>query len=492
MVAEIGDRRRLPWIVAGVGLVSILMLLGTDDLRRRSILRHAAALKAIHEIQRDMAIAHLWLEEHVSGDAVDTSEIGGRLGRSLDLLAQMLGKQSVGTEVGPFASEELAALAAELEHEVQEFQRLSELRLRGLESSLAVGIGSAFDVEYDVVFAAALGQAQALEAALESSQKRHRDQARVLFVLILLSWAVLIAVATVGLWNRERQRLRAEAALAESEAQLWRAQKLEAVGRLASGLAHDIANYLAAIRGHCELVLKKPAPDERTAARMQAVVRTIGRATALLDRLRVLGQRQPASLEVLELNRVVDELEKMLTPNLGEGVELDLRLAADLRPVAADPSQLEQVVVNLVLNARDAMPGGGRIRIETSNVTLPVDEEVPETSSRLGRRQVMLAVSDTGCGIAPEALDSIFDPFWTTKDPSSHSGLGPGHGLRDRPATQRPDGGDERAGQRDDLSDLPAGSREEGRRLSAGLPIPPRRGASHRGGFRSSSEPGCR
>lgn len=424
LAAAIGDRRSLPWIVAGVGLVSIAMLLGTDGLRRRSVLRDSAAVKAVDEIQRDVAIAHLWLEEHVSGDTVDTAEIAGRLDRSLDLLGQMLGKRSAGSAVEPLEGEALSSLAATLESEIQEFRRLSDLRLKGFESSLAVGIGSAFDVEYDAVFAAALSHAEALESALQQHKQRNSARARMLFGVILLGWGALITVATVGLWNRERSRLRAEAALQESEAQLLRAQKLEAVGRLAAGLGHDIANYLAAIRGQCELVLKKSASDERVAARMAAVVRTIGKATSLLDRLRDLGQNEPVSLEPVEINRIVTELEKVLAPTLGDGIELELRLSADLWPVEADPSQLEQVVVNLVLNARDAMPEGGRISVETSNLILPSEGETTETARRVGRRQVLLAVSDTGCGIETEALDHVFDPFWTTKDPSSHSGLG--------------------------------------------------------------------
>ena len=421
------DRYRLPLSVLAVGLLSIAMLVGTDRIRHRSIVRDNAYVKAVAEIQRDVAISHLWLEEHVTGDRVDVDEIAQRLDRSLSSVAAMLG-QGASTAGGlqAFGDRALLQQAAALETQIEEFRRISEVRLKGFDSALAVGIGSAIDVEYDAVFARVLERAQALNTAVEDRMVRNRAHSRLLFATILVAWGALIAVAAVGLWSRERHRRRAEAALRESEAQLLQAQKLEAVGRIAGGLAHDINNYLAAIRGHAELVRRKRPSGDRIGHKMDAVIRTVLKASALIDRLLAFSQKQPLKLTVVNLNRVVAGLEKMLRPSLGETVRVETRLAEDLWNVEVDLSQIEQVVVNLMINARDAMPDGGRITLETDNVRLlrSADSLATDTAALVGSHQVMLRVSDSGCGIPADALDKIYDPFWTTKEQSSHSGMG--------------------------------------------------------------------
>ncbi len=423
------DRFRLPLTVLAVGLLSIAVLVGTDRLRQRSLVRDNAYVKAMGEIQRDVAISHLWLEEHVSGDEVDVGEIEGRIDRSLATVGAMLGKRWPGPEEADLQALGDAGLlgqTADLEGQIEEFRRLSELRRRGFESSLAVGIGSALDVEYDAVFVRVLARAKALEAVLEGRRERNSDRSRLLFMVILVAWGALIAVAALGLWNRELHRRRAEEALEESEAQLLQAQKLEAVGRMAGGLAHDINNYLAAIRGRCELVRRKRPEGDPIAGKMDAVIRTVVKASSLIDRLLAFSQKQAVKPEVIELGGVLTGLEKMLRPSLGESVRVETRLAGDLWNVCADLSQIEQVIVNLLINARDAMPEGGAITLETANLRLPASggHQPSETAARVGVEQVMLAVTDSGCGIPEHALDNIFDPFWTTKDSSTHSGMG--------------------------------------------------------------------
>ncbi len=423
------DRFRLPLTVLVVGLLSIAVLVGTDRLRQRSIVRDNAYVKAVEEIQRDVAISHLWLEEHVSGDDVDVGEIAGRIERSLAIVGAMLGERSPAPEEASLEAlddDALLGQTRELERQIAEFRRLSDLRRRGFESSLAVGIGSPLDVEYDAVFGRVLARAQALEAVLDDRRARNSDRSRLLFMGILVGWGALIAFAALGLWNRELHRRRAEEALEESEAQLLQAQKLEAVGRIAGGLAHDINNYLAAIRGHCELVRRKRPEGDRIAGKMDAAIRTVVKASSLIDRLLAFSQKQAVQPEVVDLGGVLAGLEKMLRPSLGETVWIEKRLAEDLWHVRVDLSQIEQVVVNLLINARDAMPEGGVVTLETGNFRLPTGSgrQPSETAARVGSEQVMLAVSDTGCGIPEPALDNIFDPFWTTKDKSAHSGMG--------------------------------------------------------------------
>ncbi len=423
------DRFRLPLVILAMGLLSIAMLTLTDRVRHGSIVRDNAYVKAMEEIQRDVAISHLWLEEHVSGDQVDVAEISARLERPLAIVGALLGEPPPGpaaASLQPLEDPALLAQAADLKGLIEAFRHLSDLRREGFESSLAVGIGSPLDVEYDAVFARVLAQAQALEAALQDRMILNRDRSRLLFAGILVAWGALIAVAAAGLWTRERHRRRAEEALEESEAQLLQAQKLEAVGRIAGGLAHDINNYLAAIRGHCELVRRKRPEGDPIARKMDAAIRTVVKASTLIDRLLAFSQKQPVKPEVVNLNRVLVGLEKMLRPSLGEAVRVRSELAEDLWNVEVDLSQIEQVVVNLMINARDAMPDGGEITLETANYRLPVSsgQGPASTATRVGSEQVMLAVTDTGVGIPAGVRDRIFDPFWTTKEKSSHSGMG--------------------------------------------------------------------
>ncbi|HRC86174.1 MAG TPA: ATP-binding protein, partial [Thermoanaerobaculia bacterium] len=213
-----------------------------------------------------------------------------------------------------------------------------------------------------------------------------------------------------------------ESALRASEERLLRSQKLEAVGRLAGGVAHDINNYLAAITGHCELVRMREEPGSRTARKMDEVIQTALSASSLIKRLLAFSRRQPMQLEVVDLNRAIHRLEPMIRRLIGEDIDLHLSLAGELWAVKIDPAQLEQVVVNLLVNAREAMPRGGKVTVETANVP----GGPPQPGSRRGPvpDSILLAVTDTGPGIPPEVQARIFEPFFTTKEESGSSGLG--------------------------------------------------------------------
>jgi signal transduction histidine kinase/ActR/RegA family two-component response regulator len=212
---------------------------------------------------------------------------------------------------------------------------------------------------------------------------------------------------------------------ASLEAQLRHAQKMEAIGRLAGGIAHDFNNLLTVIGGYSDMQLR--ALPEGGAAREDAVqIKTAAeRATALTRQLLVFSRHQAPNLRAVDLNESVSEIEPMLRRVIGEDVELVARLAARPGRVRADPNQIDQVVLNLVVNARDAMPEGGTLTLETAEVEL--DRAYVESHFAVPLEPgpyAMLAVSDTGVGIDAETQAKIFDPFFTTKGEEEGTGLG--------------------------------------------------------------------
>ncbi len=207
----------------------------------------------------------------------------------------------------------------------------------------------------------------------------------------------------------------------ELERQLQQAQKMEAVGRLAGGVAHDFNNLLTAIMGHVDLLMQRV--DEAAKEDLAEVQRAATRARDLTRQLLAFSRQQILRPRVLDLNAVVEDTSRMLRRLIGEDVELEQQLAPDLEPVRADPGQLGQVLMNLAVNARDAMPEGGRLTLQTANVDLDEEYARGRPTAEAGRF-VMLAVTDTGMGIAQEIRDRVFEPFFTTKEVGKGTGLG--------------------------------------------------------------------
>jgi len=206
------------------------------------------------------------------------------------------------------------------------------------------------------------------------------------------------------------------------EQQLRQSQKMEAVGRLAGGIAHDFNNLLMVISGYCEFLLQKLGPDPALRGFAQEIANAADRATALTRQLLAFSRKQVLTPKVLDLNAIVSEHLKMLPRLIGEDIELVTVPARQLGKVKADPGQIEQVVMNLVVNARDAMPGGGKLTIETTNVTL--DEAYARRHPGVTAGEyVMLAISDSGMGMDAETQSHIFEPFFTTKGQKG-TGLG--------------------------------------------------------------------
>jgi signal transduction histidine kinase len=218
----------------------------------------------------------------------------------------------------------------------------------------------------------------------------------------------------------------------KSQAQLQQAQRLENLGQLAGGVAHDFNNLIAVILNYVTFASEELAAgtDADWEARCESARRDLGqikrageRAASLTRQLLAFARREVIQPQVLDLDIVITAVEEMLRRTLGEHVELVFSLAGDLWPILADPGQLEQVLVNLALNARDAMPAGGTLTVDTSNITVDADTVAGGSKARPGQN-IRLRVSDTGTGMPAEVIEHAFEPFYTTKEEGAGTGLG--------------------------------------------------------------------
>ena len=216
----------------------------------------------------------------------------------------------------------------------------------------------------------------------------------------------------VGVIQDVTEKRRREEQLRELERRYEQSQKLETVGRLAGGIAHDFNNLLTIINGHAGFAAEDLMPGDPLRDDIDQILEAGQRATSLTRQLLAFSRKQVLEPEVLDLNEIVSGLQRMLRRLLGEDIEVLTALAADLGSVSADPGQLEQVLMNLAVNARDAMPQGGELRIETANVELE------------GEPHAMVSVSDSGLGMSPEVQSRLFEPFFTTKEKGQGTGLG--------------------------------------------------------------------
>ncbi|UFZ08606.1 ATP-binding protein [Bradyrhizobium ontarionense] len=278
-----------------------------------------------------------------------------------------------------------------------------------------IDVGAATDV-FDAVLAL---MSVALIAAL----------LKMLPQILVLPTRITLQKAYAQLEEEIRQRRAAEAMVQRfqeieaNEAQVRQAQKMEAIGQLTGGVAHDFNNILTVITGTIEILADAVKDKPQLAGIANMISAAADRGADLTRHLLAFSRRQPLQPRATDINALVVEAGRLLRPTLGEQIEIESMLAYDSAPALIDPSQLSTAILNLALNARDAMPEGGKLTLETKNVTLDDDYAQLNRDAKPGS-YVMIAVSDTGQGIPAALLHKVFEPFFTTKDVGKGSGLG--------------------------------------------------------------------
>jgi len=428
---DVAPRR---WIPAGVlllGLASVALLVTVERLSDQWSSRDLHTLHAVADVTNGVTSVHLQMRDLLAGEDLDVDGLWDELDDTRLLARQLVEGAEPGltrTGLEPVRDYTLATRVAELRILVERFALLANQQRQHLEAGDPLTSDSPIVAEYDRVFSLLEDSGGALQGDMANRILANKRRSQWIIGAILVGWLVVIAGAAAMLWNREKQRAVAEAMLRERDGQLLQAQKMEAVGRLAGGMAHDINNYLAAIRGQCELVKMKSADDDPAHRRMDLVLATTDRASALIQRLLSFARRQPVERRAVDLNAVVGDLRSMMEHLIGADLRLTTVPCRQSCPVYIDPAQIEQVIVNLLINAREAMPTGGEVRLSCSCRTLGDDDPRRPATLEPGD-YVELRVEDTGVGIAADRLSRIFEPFYTTKSEASGLGLPTVYGI---------------------------------------------------------------
>ncbi|HEX6104422.1 MAG TPA: PAS domain S-box protein [Gemmatimonadales bacterium] len=376
---------------------------------------------AIYYVEsREPAVEDLRIVEiatHLAGIAIERERTQEAVRRSTRLLEQVLETLPVGVWV--LGADGHIVLANQASREIWDD---GAGRDGGRYRGWWVATGEPFDAEEWAAARAIRDAETSLNEAVRIEISEGRERTILTSAIPILGADDEVSGAIV-LYQDVSERQAAEEALRRSEQQLRQAQKMEAVGRLAGGIAHDFNNLLTGILSYCDLILQEVHGGDPIRADLEQIRHAGLRAAALTRQLLAFSRRQVLQPRVLSLNSTVFEVDGMLRRLLGADVTLETELEPGLWYVLADPGQIEQVLMNLVVNARDAMPVGGRVRIATSNRRSPAAGDSQPNGIRPGN-YVTVAVTDTGIDMDGPTQARIFEPFFTTKDPGKGTGLG--------------------------------------------------------------------
>lgn len=267
------------------------------------------------------------------------------------------------------------------------------------------------------------GQSALIGKTIELNLK-HKDGSEVPVELSLSAAEIDQQWHAICVMRDIRDRKQAEREKSKLEEQLRQAQKMDAVGRLAGGVAHDFNNVLTGIIGYSEVIQRSLSTVDPLSQHVAEIRKAAEKAAELTHQLLAFSRKQIIEPRVIQPNEILSNSKKMLARIIGEDISLDFLPSDDLWRIRADPTQIDQIMVNLIVNARDAMPNGGTVNIETSNTTLDATSTEFDLVNREPRDYVMISVTDTGCGMDKDILQYIFEPFFTTKEDSRGTGLG--------------------------------------------------------------------
>ena len=419
---EMGPQRYARWLIlSGCAALCaiILMILGVAAVNARRV-RHLEreaypAVLLSHDLATILYSAQRGLQ-----DAVATEDVGGidRVGIHVE---QFKSRIDAANHAGVSAADTLQHLRREFAGYISEARSLSRILatqpdIGGNEAILArvVAMQKRYSALRERIRRMGADQQRAIETAFRSTVWTQWQSAIASGVFALLVAAALAALAKLA------SRSIGEAFALRSH--LERAQRMDAVGRMAGGICHDLNNGLAAVKGHCELLLGESLePSIRDD--ITAIATAADRASGLTRRLLMFSRHQVFDVQVLELNQWLGDLLKLGARLLPESIEASFVAHPDAGSVEADPARLEQVLMNLLLNARDAMPEGGRVKISTGARAIQAEPDATHPLLGAGTYAV-LTVTDTGTGMTAHVLEHAFEPFFTTKDPAKGSGLG--------------------------------------------------------------------
>lgn len=409
----------------GTGLVMAAMLCGMVYVfitGTRFMAMHMPLVHAIEEIKLEATTAHLWFEEIISGDRHQPiEEVWAYIDEARWYARAMLeGGENPETTILPLKDPELRYQIKRVLVKLNAFKNVAEQRLS---AESAAGPGSGFDQAFDAIFSTFIAQADGVEDAIKQTIVAQQQSFKRVQALLIGSFIVLIAYLGWLFYRYSTEKWQVEVERENALLELAQTRKMEAVGLLAGGVAHDFNNLLTSICGYVEMALQKVPEDQPLHHDLTEVQKAADRATQLTRQLLLFSRTQPIQLAPVDLNHNVGELGGMLDRIIGEDIDMKMELAENIWPTQADSGGIDQMIMNLVLNSREAMPGGGQLRIRTENTTLTKADIQGHPVAREGKF-VCLSIRDTGIGMDEDIQERIFDPFFTTKGPTEGTGLG--------------------------------------------------------------------